>query len=96
VPDGLVWHSNAWRQVEPPPIDIRAQQQKPVFTAQKRQALPHVSPKIMIVAVRCSQHSPLFGQRASSHTVLSERWRRRRARSAAFAPVERRALIQSG
>ena len=29
------------------------------------------SPRIMKVAVPWFQHSPMFGQRASSHTVLS-------------------------
>ncbi len=46
---------------------------RPVLTAQKPQARVQVSPRIMTVAVRCSQHSPMLGQRASSHTVLSER-----------------------
>ena len=46
---------------------------RPVFTAQKPQARVQVSPRIMTVAVRCSQHSPMFGQRASSQTVLSVR-----------------------
>ena len=43
---------------------------RPVLTAQKPQARVQVSPRIMIVAVRWSQHSPMFGQRASSQTVL--------------------------
>ena len=46
---------------------------RPVFTAQNPHARVHVSPRIMIVAVRWSQHSPMFGQRASSQTVLSDR-----------------------
>ena len=46
---------------------------RPVLTAQKPQARVHVSPRIMIVAVRWSQHSPMFGQWASSQTVLSDR-----------------------
>ena len=54
---------------------------RPVLTAQKPQARVHVSPRIMIVAVRSSQHSPMFGQRASSQTVLSVRPRRSRFRS---------------
>ena len=45
----------------------------PVLTAQKPQARVHVSPRIMIVAVRWSQHSPMFGQWASSQTVFRER-----------------------
>ena len=46
-----------------------------VFTLQKRQPRVHVSPSTMIVAVAApfllDQHSPMFGQRASSHTVAS-------------------------
>ena len=42
---------------------------RPVFTAQKPQARVQVSPRIMKVAVPASQHSPMFGQRASSQTV---------------------------
>ena len=41
----------------------------PVFTLQKAQARVHVSPMIMNVACFFSQHSPMFGQPASSHTV---------------------------
>ena len=44
----------------------------PVLIAQKPQARVQVSPRIMIVAVRSSQHSPRFGQSASRQTVLSE------------------------
>ena len=54
---------------------------RPVLTAQKPQARVHVSPRIMIVAVRWSQHSPMFGQWASSQTVLRLRPRRRPLRS---------------
>ena len=42
---------------------------KPVFTLQKAQARVQVSPMIMKVACFFSQHSPMFGQPASSHTV---------------------------
>jgi hypothetical protein len=49
----------------------------PVLTAQNPQALVQVSPRIMMVAVRWSQHSPMFGQWASSQTVLSDRPRMR-------------------
>ena len=45
---------------------------RPVLTAQNPQARVQVSPRIMIVAVRWSQHSPMFGQWASSQTVLSD------------------------
>ena len=43
----------------------------PVFTAQKPQARVHTSPRIMKVAVPRLQHSPRFGQCASSQTVWS-------------------------
>ena len=43
----------------------------PVRTLQKAQARVHVSPMIMNVAWRLLQHSPMFGQPASSHTVVS-------------------------
>ncbi len=43
----------------------------PVFTLQKAQARVQVSPMIMKVACFFSQHSPTFGQPASSHTVTS-------------------------
>jgi hypothetical protein len=47
-----------------------------VFTAQKLQPRVQVSPIIMMVAVAVPslpppQHSPMFGQRASSHTVAN-------------------------
>ena len=54
---------------------------RPVLTAQNPQARVHVSPRIMIVAVRWSQHSPMFGQWASSQTVLSDSPRRSPLRS---------------
>ena len=54
---------------------------RPVFTAQNPQARVQVSPRIMIVAVRWSQHSPMFGQWASSQTVLRPRPRIRPLRS---------------
>ncbi len=41
----------------------------PVLTLQKAQARVQVSPMIMKVACFFSQHSPIFGQPASSHTV---------------------------
>ena len=52
----------------------------PVFTAQNPQARVHTSPRIMKVAVPRFQQSPMFGQRASSHTVCrsSPRMRSRR------------------
>ena len=50
---------------------------RPVLTAQNPQARVQVSPRIMIVAVRWSQHSPMLGQWASSQTVLRSRPRSR-------------------
>ncbi len=41
----------------------------PVATLQKAQARVQMSPRIMKVACFCVQHSPIFGQAASSHTV---------------------------
>ena len=41
----------------------------PVLTLQKAQARVQVSPMIMKVACFFSQHSPILGQPASSHTV---------------------------
>ena len=43
----------------------------PVATLQKAQARVQTSPRIITVACFCFQHSPIFGQAASSHTVLS-------------------------
>ena len=43
----------------------------PVLTSQNPQALVQVSPIIMNVAVPIDQHSYIFGQDASSQTVLS-------------------------
>ncbi|MNP50213.1 hypothetical protein D3C76_1444620 [compost metagenome] len=39
-------------------------------TAQKRQARVHTEPISMMVAVPLDQHSPMFGQCDSWHTVL--------------------------
>ena len=44
---------------------------RPCVTAQKPQLRVQVSPSSMNVAVWCPQHSPRFGQCASSHTVCS-------------------------
>ena len=41
----------------------------PVATLQKAQARVHTLPRIMKVACFFFQHSPIFGQAASSHTV---------------------------
>src|SRR5215813_10825242 len=43
---------------------------RPVATLQKVQARVHTRPRIITVACFCFQHSPIFGQPASSHTVL--------------------------
>ena len=43
----------------------------PVRTLQNEQARVQVSPMIIIVACFCDQHSPMFGQAASSQTVTS-------------------------
>jgi hypothetical protein len=43
----------------------------PCGTAQYPQARVQTSPRIMKVAVPWCQHSPMFGQRASSQTVFS-------------------------
>jgi hypothetical protein len=43
----------------------------PVATLQKEQARVQVSPMIIMVAWRWLQHSPMFGQAASSQTVTS-------------------------
>jgi hypothetical protein len=42
----------------------------PVLTLQNAQARVQVSPRIITVACFLVQHSPMFGQAASSHTVL--------------------------
>ena len=44
---------------------------RPVLTLQKAQARVQVSPMIMKVACFFDQHSPIFGQPASSQTVTS-------------------------
>jgi hypothetical protein len=43
----------------------------PVLMLQNAQARVQVSPRIITVACFCSQHSPMFGQAASSQTVCS-------------------------
>ena len=53
----------------------------PEGTAQKPHARVQILPRIMNVAVRCSQHSPMFGQRALSHTVFRSSVRMMRFRS---------------
>src|SRR5262249_3920170 len=48
---------------------------RPVATLQKAQARVQTLPRIITVACFCFQHSPMFGQAASSQTVLSLRRR---------------------
>ncbi len=43
---------------------------RPVLTLQKAQARVQVSPMIIMVACFWLQHSPMFGQAASSQTVV--------------------------
>src|SRR5690348_11356105 len=43
----------------------------PVATLQKLHARVQTAPRIITVACFCFQHSPILGQAASSHTVLS-------------------------
>ena len=43
----------------------------PVVMLQKEQARVQISPMIIMVAWRLDQHSPIFGQAASSQTVTS-------------------------
>ena len=53
----------------------RAGGMREVLTEQKRHPRVHVSPISIKVAVPLFQHSPIFGHLASSHTVLSFRFR---------------------
>ncbi len=57
----------------------RAGRGRPVVTLQKAQARVQTSPRIITVACFCVQHSPMFGQAASSHTVCRLQPRIRRA-----------------
>ena len=68
----------------------------PVLTLQKAQARVQVSPRIITVACFLVQHSPIFGQAASSHTVA--RLSRRISSRVSMKPVLTGALtrIQSG
>ena len=69
----------------------------PVATLQKAQARVQVSPMIIMVAWRCAQHSPIFGQAASSHTVTSPCSRKIRRVSPYRPPAAgTRTRIQSG
>src|SRR5215472_7433469 len=55
-----------------------------------------MSPRIMNVAAPCSQHSPMFGQRALSHTVCRSRVRISRFRSWKRSPPKNLTRSQSG
>src|SRR5579863_616088 len=68
----------------------------PEGTAQKPQALVQISPKIMNVAVPCSQHSPILGQRALSQTVCKSRVRMMRFRSWYRSPPKNFTRSHSG
>jgi hypothetical protein len=68
----------------------------PVRTLQKAQPRVQISPRIMKVAWRLAQHSPILGQDASSHTVVRRCSRSTlRVASKACAPGAR-TRIQSG
>ena len=69
---------------------------RPVSMAQKPQFRVHTLPRIMNVAVPSAQHSPRFGQRASSHTVLRASSRRTCFVFAYVAPAPMRTLSHSG
>src|SRR5256885_9850791 len=68
----------------------------PEGTAQKPQARVQMSPRIMKVAVPCSQHSPMFGQRALSQTVCRSSVRMMRFRSWWRWPPKNLTRSQSG
>ena len=69
---------------------------KPVRTLQKAQARVQVSPMIMKVACFFSQHSPMLGQPASSHTVTRPLSRTMRLVSAHCGEPGAFTRIQSG
>ncbi len=68
----------------------------PVRTLQNAQARVQVSPMIMKVACFFSQHSPILGQPASSHTVTSLFSRTMAWVSAHFGEPGALTRIQSG
>src|SRR5512143_1805120 len=69
---------------------------RPVLTAQNLHILVHTSPRIMNVAVPAPQHSPMFGQRASSQTVFSLCSRIRPRKRMKFSPDGILTLSQGG
>ena len=64
--------------------------------AQNPQFRVQTLPRIMNVAVPSAQHSPMFGQRASSQTVLSASSRRTCFVFAYVAPAPMRTFSHSG
>src|ERR1700727_4028259 len=68
----------------------------PEDTAQNPHARVQMSPKIMNVAVPCSQHSPILGQRALSHTVCRSSVRIVRFNSWYFGPPKNFTRSQDG
>src|SRR6266481_3549000 len=68
----------------------------PEGTAQNPQARVQMSPRIMKVAVPCSQHSPMLGQRALSQTVWRSSVRMMRFRSWYRSPPRNLTRNQSG
>jgi hypothetical protein len=69
---------------------------RPVFTAQNPHARVQTSPRTMNVAVPRFQHSPTFGQRASSQTVCRSSSRMRPRNRSYPEPRGARARIHSG
>jgi len=69
---------------------------RPVATLQKAQARVQISPRIMKVAWRRVQHSPRFGQAASSQTVARPPSRTMRRVSANSFDTGARTRIHSG
>jgi len=86
------WIANATLRGSPPSTVPG----RPVFTAQNPHERVHVSPRIMNVAVPRLQHSPMFGQRASSQTVWSAWLRISSCSSPNLPPVGKRTLSQGG
>src|ERR1700683_5407974 len=68
----------------------------PLGTAQNPQARVQISPRIINVAVRCSQHSPMFGQRALSQTVWRFRGGMMLSNMRKFVPPENRTFSHGG
>ncbi len=69
---------------------------RPVSMAQKPQFRVQTLPSTMNVAVPSAQHSPWFGQRASSHTVWRASARISRLTDAYVSPTPMRTFSHSG